>query len=122
VCYAKSVSEARISITEEKVVVEMVKLLMSWDIRPGHEADYFDFIVREFAPGIMQLGLQLTEAWYTVFGEGPQMLTGGVAEDINTMNRILDSREWKELKEKLMSYVVNFQYKIVPATSRFQLP
>jgi hypothetical protein len=102
--------------------MEMVKLLMSWDIRPGQETDYFEFIVREFAPGIMQLGLQPTEAWYTVFGEGPQMLTGGVAEDINTMNRILSSTEWNELKEKLLSFVVNFQYKIVPATSRFQLP
>jgi hypothetical protein len=102
--------------------MEMVKLLMSWDIRPGQETDYFEFIVREFAPGIMQLGLQPTEAWYTVFGEGPQMLTGGVAEDINAMNRILSSTEWNELKEKLLSFVVNFQYKIVPATSRFQLP
>jgi hypothetical protein len=102
--------------------MEMVKLLMSWDIRPGQETDYFEFIVREFAPGIMQLGLQPTEAWYTVFGEGPQMLTGGVAEDINTMNRILSSSEWLELKEKLLAYVVNFQYKIVPASSRFQLP
>jgi hypothetical protein len=100
----------------------MVKLLMSWDIRPGHETDYFEFIVREFAPGIMELGLQPTEAWYTVFGEGPQMLTGGVAEDINAMNRILSSGEWNELKEKLLGYVTNFQYKIVPATSRFQLP
>lgn len=100
----------------------MVKLLMSWDIRPGHEADYFDFMVREFAPGIMQLGLQPTEAWYTVFGSGPQMLAGGVAEDVKTISRILSSHEWDDLKQKLLAYVINFQYKIVPATGRFQLP
>ena len=46
----------------------MVKLLMSWDIKPGSESDYFEFIVREFAPGIMKLGVQPTESWYTVFG------------------------------------------------------
>ena len=99
----------------------MVKLLMSWDIRPGRETEYFEFVVREFAPGIMKLGIRPTEAWYTVYGNGPQILTGGVAEDLPTMNEILVTDEWKELLEKLMEYVINFQQKIVAATGRFQL-
>ena len=99
----------------------MVKLLMSWDIRPGRETEYFEFVVREFAPGIMKLGIRPTEAWYTVYGNGPQILTGGVAEDLGTMNQILVTDEWKELLEKLMEYVINFQQKIVAATGRFQL-
>jgi hypothetical protein len=99
----------------------MVKLLMSWDIRPGQESEYFEFVVREFAPGIMRLGIRPTEAWYTVYGNGPQILTGGVAEDLQTMQQILITNEWKELHEKLMSFVINFQQKIVAATGRFQL-
>jgi hypothetical protein len=99
----------------------MVKLLMSWDIRPGRETEYFEFVVREFAPGIMKLGIRPTEAWYTVYGNGPQILTGGVAEDLRTMQQILVTDEWKELLEKLMEYVINFQHKIVAATGRFQL-
>ena len=99
----------------------MVKLLMSWDIRPGRETEYFEFVVREFAPGIMKLGIRPTEAWYTVYGNGPQILTGGVAEDLRAMNQILVTDEWKELLEKLMEYVINFQQKIVAATGRFQL-
>jgi hypothetical protein len=99
----------------------MVKILMSWDIKPGSESDYFEFIVREFAPGIMKLGIQPTEAWYTVFGDGPQILTGAVAEDLSTMQNILASRDWKSLQDKLFEYVVNFNFKIVRATGRFQL-
>jgi hypothetical protein len=99
----------------------MVKLLMSWDIRPGQESEYFEFVVREFAPGIMRLGIQPTEAWYTVYGDGPQILTGGVAEDLQTMQQILAGDEWKELLDKLMGYVTNFRQKIVAATGRFQL-
>lgn len=99
----------------------MVKLLMSWDIRPGQETEYFEFVVREFAPGIMRLGIQPTEAWYTVYGNGPQILTGGVAEDLKTMQQILVTEEWKELLEKLMAFVTNFRHKIVEATGRFQL-
>lgn len=99
----------------------MVKLLMSWDIKPGQEAAYFEFIVKEWAPGVMRLGLQPTEAWYTVFGDGPQILTGGVAEDLETMREILESEEWRNLHEKLLTFVTNFQQKVVPATGRFQL-
>ncbi len=99
----------------------MVKLLMSWDIRPGQETEYFEFVVREFAPGIMRLGIQPTEAWYTVYGNGPQILTGGVAEDLKTMQQILVTEEWKELLEKLMAFVTNFRHKIVAATGRFKL-
>ena len=99
----------------------MVKLLMSWNIKPGAENDYFEFIVREFAPGLMKLGVQPTEVWYTVVGEGPQILTGGVAEDIDTMTAILANEEWDDLRGKLFEFVTDFQYKIVRATSKFQL-
>jgi hypothetical protein len=99
----------------------MVKLLMSWDIRPGQESEYFEFVVREFAPGITRLGIRPTEAWYTVYGNGPQILTGGVAENLKAMQEILVTDEWKELHDKLMGYVTNFEHKIVAATSRFQL-
>lgn len=99
----------------------MMKLLMSWDIKTGREQAYFEFIVREFAPGLMRLGLQPTEAWYTVFGEGPQILTGGVTTDMDSMQRILASNDWTELRDKLLGYVSNFTYKVVPANGSFQL-
>ncbi|MGQ9628542.1 MAG: hypothetical protein ACUVV0_16755 [Anaerolineae bacterium] len=99
----------------------MMKLLMSWDIRPGKEAAYFDFVVREFTPGMMKLGLQPTEAWYTIFGDSPQIVTGGVASDMETVQNILESEEWRLLKEKLLSFVVNYSQKVIPATGRFQL-
>lgn len=99
----------------------MIKLLMSWDIKPGQEEDYFDFVVNEFAPRLEELGIELTEAWYTAYGNGPQILAGGVAEDMETMMEILESEEWHELEEDLLSYVTNFRRKLVPDTGHFQL-
>lgn len=99
----------------------MMKLLMSWDMKPGKESSYFEFILKEFLPGITKLGIQPTEAWYTVFGDGPQMLTGGVTEDLETMIKVLESEEWHKLKEKLLTFVTNYNHKVVPATGRFQL-
>lgn len=99
----------------------MVKLLMSWDIKAGREQQYFEFVMQEFAPGLMRLGLQPTEAWYTVYGKCPQILTGAVAEDQETMRKILASDEWRRLEHRLQQYVVNYTHKVVEATGRFQL-
>ncbi len=99
----------------------MIKLLMSWNIKMGREQPYFEFIVREFAPGLMRLGIQPTEAWYTIYGKGPQILTGGVTEDLETMQHILNSQDWQRLHSKLLVYVTNYQQKVVEASGRFQL-
>jgi len=99
----------------------MVKLLMTWDIRPGKETEYFEFVVQEFAPKLDRLGIHPSEAWYTVYGNAPQILTGAVTEDRKTMDAILNGEEWKTLRDKLLTYVNNFTYKIVPAVGNFQL-
>jgi hypothetical protein len=99
----------------------MVKLLMRWNIRPGKEADYFEFVLKEFAPGINKLGLQLTESWYTVYGEGPQILTGAATDSQDEMDTALGNESWGKMVEKLKEYVTDFGYKVVPATGRFQL-
>lgn len=99
----------------------MVKLLMKWDIKSGQEQPYFEFVMQEFAPGLMRLGLQPTEAWYTIYGQGPQILTGVVTNDIETMRGILAGSEWQQLRDRLLVHVTNFSAKIVTASGRFQL-
>jgi hypothetical protein len=99
----------------------MVKLLMSWDIKPGRDVEYFEFMVKEFVPGITRLGLQPTEAWLSVYGDGPQVLTGGIAEDLAAMRGILDSDDWKSLHKRLLELVANYQQKIVRATGNLQI-
>jgi len=99
----------------------MVKLLMTWNIRSGKESEYFEFVVQEFAPKMIRLGIQPTEAWYTVYGQAPQILTGAVTDDRKTMDEILNGEEWQTLRDKLLNYVDNFTSKIVPAVGNFQL-
>lgn len=99
----------------------MIKLLMKWDIKTGHEQAYFEFVMQDFAPGLMRLGLQPTEAWYTVYGKGPQILTGAVTDDLDAMHKILDSEDWQQLRDRLLEHVANFSQKVVTASGRFQL-
>lgn len=98
-----------------------VKLLMSWDILPGKEQTYFEFAMKTFAPELMKMGWQPTEAWYTLYGDGPQIMTAGITESVDNMREILGSHEWEELRDRLLEYVTNFEYKVIPATGRFQM-
>jgi hypothetical protein len=91
----------------------MVKLVMSWNIKSDEEPAYFEFMVQEFAPRVMKLGLRPTEAWYTVYGEGPKIITVGEAPDRETLDRALESDEWSELLDKLNAFVTDYKQKII---------
>ena len=97
-----------------------VKLIMTWDIAPDHEQDYFEFVVSEFIPGIQRLGLEPAEAWATIYGDYPQIQVGMLAADTSSAKRIMASQDWSQLQEKLFTFVANFGYKVVPARGGFQ--
>jgi hypothetical protein len=97
-----------------------IKVLMTWDISPDRDQDYFEFVIGEFIPGVQRLGFQTVEAWATIFGEYPQIQVGLLAENIPVVEKILASSEWSLLQEKLFGYVNNFSYKVVPAKGGFQ--
>ncbi len=97
-----------------------VKLLMTWDILPGHEQDYFEFIVQEFIPALQQLGLEPEEAWFTVYGDYPQILATARAPSLEAALSILRSRQWKDMERRLKQYITNYRYKLVPYKPTFQ--
>jgi hypothetical protein len=97
-----------------------VKLIMSWDISSEHEEEYFEFIVRDFIPGMQHLGFELSDAWATVFGPQPQILVGAVLPSEKKARELLGSSDWNSLNNRLQDYVKNFSYKIVNARSGFQ--
>lgn len=98
-----------------------VKLLLTWDIMPGREQDYFEFVVREFLPGMQSMGLEPKDAWFTVYGSQPQIMVTAHMENQSIMEQLLNSAAWQNLTGRLLDYVVNFQQKIVEAHSGFQM-
>lgn len=95
--------------------------MMTWDIKPNVDQQYFEFVVREWVPGITRLGLQPREAWFAVYGDGPQITTSVVSENLGEMRDILDSNDWADLHNRLLDYVENYDQKIVRAAPGFQI-
>jgi hypothetical protein len=96
------------------------KLIMTWDINSEHEQEYFEFVVREFLPQVQRLGFQLSDAWVTVYGEQPQIMVGAILPTISQIKKVMDSNEWEVLIGRLMDFVTNYEFKVVPATGGFQ--
>ena len=102
-------------------MAKKVKLMMTWNIRPGREEDYFEFHIRKFVPALENLGLTLSEAWLTVYGEQPRMSAEALMPSLSSAQNVLTSNAWEELGNQLQDFVENFDYKVVPARSGFQL-
>jgi hypothetical protein len=97
-----------------------LKVIMTWDILPEKEREYFEFVMREFIPGLQRLGFELSDAWATVYGKQPQILIGASLPDMAKVKKVLDSDEWKKLHEQLMVFVQEFSLKVAEAKTGFQ--
>jgi len=97
------------------------RLILRWDIQPGVESEYFEFMVSEFIPTLKRLGIVEPGVWYTAYGDTEQILVSGTTETRDHMRFVLARRDWVRLSEKLESLVNNFSQKIIPAKGGFQI-
>lgn len=94
---------------------------MTWDIQDGKAEEYVEFAVGELVPAFGRLGLNLTDAWYTWVGAGPQIVVAGWLPEQADAERFLNSAEFLAIKDRLLQYVANFRCKIRTA-GRGELP
>ena len=99
---------------------DQVKLLLSFDLRPGRENAYRRFVMEEFLPQAQALGLVPTDAWYTAYGEYPVRLIGFAADDLAGVRAARATVEWREMMERLEGYVLNLTVRVVPLRGGFQ--
>jgi hypothetical protein len=98
-----------------------VKLLLTWDILPNLEQEYFEFVISDFLPEIKELGIRPADVWYTMYGDQPQIMIAAKTQSQASLNVVMASKEWQLLLEKLSGFVENFSYKVIPAQTGFQL-
>ncbi len=97
-----------------------VKLLIAYSLKPGREETYYRFMMAEFVPAMQDRGLTMAEVWQTAWGNYPQRLIGLLAEDRATIEGVLAGQRWREIEDKLVRYVTDYQRQLVPARSGFQ--
>ena len=97
------------------------KALLTWNIRPGGEREHFQRI-RAFVNKLADLGLDLADAWYTIYGDAPQILLGIVANKDQkiVLEEVLTSQEWQDILGELKQYITDYNQRIVRAQGQFQ--
>lgn len=96
------------------------KLLLTYDVGAEHMQEYYRFVLGRYVPVMQAMGLEMSDAWHTAYGEFPNRLIGFVARDMETLERILHNDSWFALNEELQQFVSRFQYKVVPYHEGFQ--
>ncbi len=97
-----------------------VKLLLSYDIRPEVQENYYSYVTGEFVPQANAIGLELAEVWETVYGEYPRRLIVFVAADKETANAAMNSDRFKRMERRLRRYVENYSCRLVKYKPHFQ--
>ena len=86
---------------------------MTWDIRPGREQDYSEFINERLAPGLVEIGLPPSDVFYTAYGQVPQIMAVLDVPDQDTLQKAMRSQQWAELKRDLLQLIENYQERVL---------
>jgi hypothetical protein len=97
------------------------KLLLTYDVSAEHMQDYYQFMLGRYVPMVQGMGLEMSEAWHTAYGDRPNRLVGFVARERAAIDKVLASSTWESLNEELGQFVTSFTYKVIPYREGFQL-
>lgn len=97
-----------------------VKFLEYWDIDPEKKREYKNFILKEHIPTLNNLGITIVAAWNVLIGAFPQIISEGVAEDLNQVQMALTSETYKNLNNRLLTFVTNYKSKVQVPTGRLE--
>ena len=97
-----------------------LKLILSYSIRPETGQEYYQFVLGQYVPVMQSMGLDMIEAWHTAYGDYPNRLIVFVSKDRETMLRVINDANWDELNDRLLDYVADFDYKVIPYKIGFQ--
>lgn len=102
------------------VIVPHYKMIVAYDVNPSTQDSYYQFVLGEMVPAMQEMGVYMTEAWHTAYGEYPIRMVSFVSEDVETIYDMLDSDRWTDLESRLQSYIRNYSRKVVAYRQGFQ--
>jgi len=95
-----------------------VKLDHYWTIIPGKTEEYNKFILKNFIPGVNQLGLHTVAVWSVLVGAYSEIIFESVTSDLDQLEKVLQNKKFKELKADLLNYVRKYKSKVLVKTGK----
>lgn len=92
-----------------------------WDIAPGKQEAYSDFLMSYYNPTLEKIGIKLVGGYYVTVGMGPRIIAVGLAQNLNELEEALASADYEEVTNRLMEFVTHYHSKILIPTGRVKM-
>lgn len=99
----------------------MVLFSQYWDVAPGQQQAYSDFVMTHYNPTLAKLGIRLVGGYYVAIGAGPRIIAVGVTDGLRELDAALAGAEYQSITSRLQAFVTNYQSKILAPTGRVEL-
>jgi hypothetical protein len=95
-----------------------VKLNHYWTINPVKTTEYNKFILKDFIPGVNQLGMHTVAGWSVLVGEYSEIVFESVANDLELLERAMRNPNYQKLKQGLLKYIKSYKTKVLVQTDK----
>ncbi|GAB4261327.1 MAG: hypothetical protein Kow0092_10800 [Deferrisomatales bacterium] len=96
----------------------MVLFTQHWDVAPGKQNAYSDFVMAHYNPTLERVGIRLVGGYYVAIGAGPRIIAVGVTQDLGELHAALEREEYQEATDGLMEHVTHYESRILVPTGR----
>jgi len=94
-----------------------------FNIIPGREKEYAEFVQKDHLPTMEKLGIKMTGGWRVVVGSGPDIVAEGTATSIVEIAKAIENPDFSRITKILTSnYVSDYSTRILAPTGRIELP
>ena len=91
----------------------LVKFSQYWDVIPGKEKEYDQFIRDVHFSGMEELGVKVVGEWKVLIGESPNIFYEALSDNESKLFRALTSQKFRVLKHDLLKFVINYSSRIL---------
>jgi hypothetical protein len=91
---------------------------LSWDIIPGNEQEYSNFITQTFLAETTAMGLEPVGGYYVEVGTGPRVIGVHSCKSHEELAGIVSGQRFKDLVLKLKAIVYNYRTAVLEPTGR----
>ena len=95
-----------------------VKFNHYWCVIPERDDEYMKFILNEFIPGVNNLGMHTVAVWSVLIGAYSEVIFETASGDLEIIEKGLKDSTYKALKQKLGSFVYDYNTKVLNNTGK----
>lgn len=92
-----------------------------WDVAINRHADYSDYVMTVYNPGMAKIGLPIVGGYYVTVGPGPRIIAVASADNLGEVQKALEADKYQELLRGLMGFVTNYTSRIMVPTGRVMM-